>query len=94
MKVFIVTFNGYRDNYGSDIYLLGVYSSREKAEEACKKAVSDMRAINRAHPNDYYPYDPENHEPNIEEIDLDKSKPIGGDEYVFNTDICLGGYCE
>ncbi len=87
-KLFLVTFNGYHfDEYGSEIYLLGIYSSREKAEEAVKKAVADMKAMGDE-------YDGDVNEPNIEEIELDESKHIFKNDWAFKTDVCLGGYAE
>lgn len=88
MKVYIVTFDGYHfDSYGSEIYLLGVYSSREKAEEAVKKAVADMKAMGDE-------YDSDVNKPNIEEVELNESKRIFEYSFEFKTDVCLGGYCE
>ncbi len=91
-KLFLVTFDGHNDEYGSEIYLIGIYSSREKAEEACKKAVAEMEAIHRANSSDEY--DAEAHEPTIDEVELDESKSIHGGKYKFITDVYLGGYAE
>ena len=46
--VYIVTFDGYLWGYGAEIYLLGVYSSRELAEEAVnsfKKRIAERDDI-------------------------------------------------
>ena len=87
MTVYMVTFNGYHEDYGSRIYLLGIYSSREKAEEAVKKAVDDMKAMSDE-------YDSSDNEATINEIDLDESHRIFEAYSTFMTDICLGGYVE
>lgn len=87
-KLFLVTFNGYHfDGYGSEIYLLGVYSSREEAEKACDKAEVDMKAMSDE-------YDTEIHKPTINEVELDNSKLIFENDHEFKTDVCLGGYAE
>ena len=91
-KLFLVTFDGYRKEYGSAVYLIGAYPSREEAEEACKKAIAEMEDIHMANPSDAY--DAEAHKPVIDEIELGKSKTIHGGKYKFETDTYLGGYAE
>ena len=33
MNVYVVTANGWREGYGANIYLMGVFTSRKKAQE-------------------------------------------------------------
>ena len=35
-KAFVVTYDGYSESYGSEIYIYGVYPTRDAAEEALK----------------------------------------------------------
>lgn len=87
-KLFLVTFNGYHfDPYGSKIYLLGIYSSREKAEEACNKAEFYMKAMSDE-------YDGDVNKPTIKEVELDEFKRVFEKSSEFRTDVCLGGYAE
>lgn len=87
-KLFLVTFNGFHfDKYGARIYLLGAYSSREKAEEACDKAEFNMKCMDDE-------YVSEVNKPTIEEVDLDDTKDLYNDFLTFHTDAYLGGYEE
>ena len=46
-KVFIVTYNGYEQACGAEIYLYGVFDSMDKIPEAVKSDISyDIAAIN------------------------------------------------
>lgn len=37
MKVYVITDDGYEENYGSEIYLMGVFSDIEKAKRRVRK---------------------------------------------------------
>ena len=44
-EVYVLTFDGYSDCFGASIYLGGVFSTKEKAEEAAKKLPDDIEFI-------------------------------------------------
>ena len=37
MKLYVVTYDGCDESWGTDIYLYGIYDSKEKAEKASTK---------------------------------------------------------
>jgi hypothetical protein len=45
MKVYIVTFDGYKGGYGSEIWLLGIYSTREAADKAADEVKEKFTSI-------------------------------------------------
>ena len=79
MKVYVVTFDGYTRMHGSQVYLLGVYSSREAAD----MAAADV------------PEDDDESVVTIREVELNDTAEIlyyGGTGY--GTQHYLGGYDE
>ncbi len=85
--LYLVHFDGYLMGYGSENYLLGVYSTREKAEEAVEKFKAEVKEAIGG---------------NIRWIQLDidaiyldftYALRIDPDCYV-STSIFLGGYAE
>jgi len=43
MKLYVLTVDGYTEGYGSNIFLVGVFDSMEKAEEAQKSLDNEIR---------------------------------------------------
>ena len=37
MKLYVVYYDGYLEPWGSEIYILGIYDSKEKAEQAIER---------------------------------------------------------
>ena len=37
MKLYVVYYDGYLESWGSEIYILGIYDSKEKAEQAIER---------------------------------------------------------
>lgn len=81
-KVYLVTFDGYMQGWGSYTYLLGIYDSESKAKEAVatlpdvlRGEFSDRVEIHKVEVN------------NTQEVYMDFI-----DDYF--TDIMLGGYAE
>jgi len=37
MKLYVVTYDGYDGAWGAEIYILGIYDSKEKAKQAIKR---------------------------------------------------------
>ena len=37
MKLYVVYYDGYLESWGSEIYILGIYDSEEKAEQAIER---------------------------------------------------------
>lgn len=85
-KLYVVTFDGYCEDYGAYIYLLGVYDTYLKASEAIEKAVEESE--NMLDPNVF----------KISECEINKSFDIKrmDDEFFPEvvTDINLGGFGE
>ena len=85
--LYIVTFDGSTDGYGSDIYLLGVFDSEEAAEAAVAKldeSVRDTARINEGTLNESF---------DVEKIEEDASEYYDG-PLCFQTSAYLGGYHE
>ncbi len=84
--VYIVSFDGYLRGYGSESYLLGIYSTQELAEEAAnafKKRIAERDDI------DF------NVEPDIRAIVVDHTYELRIDpDWAVETQIYLGGYIE
>lgn len=85
--LYLVRFDGYLNGYGSENYLLGVYSTREKAQEAVEKLnaeVKEARGENFWYIQSY-----------IEEIELDFTYALRTDpDWEVATQVYLGGYIE
>ena len=78
-EVYVLTFDGYSDRYGADIYLGGVFLTEQKAEEAAKKLPDDKEF--------------QIYKVNVDEflgVTIDKQRLCSD---CFN-DFCLGGYIE
>lgn len=52
MKLYVVTYDGCDENWGTDIYLYGIYDSKEKAEKASAKIITYHGEINEIELND------------------------------------------
>ncbi len=88
--LYLVRFDGYLHRYGSENYLLGVYSSRKKAEEAVEKFNADIKEMLG---EDFWyirciqVY--------IEGIILDHTYELRVDpDFEVSTQVYLGGYIE
>lgn len=53
-NVYVVTANGWREGYGANIYLMGVFTSRKKAKEATHK-LPYLTQIDRVPINKVFP---------------------------------------
>lgn len=81
-ELYLVTFDGYCDQYGSEIYLGGIFDSRDKADEYIESQIylANMSPeitvirVNRGYECKY--------------ADLDHY------DHSVSTDIYLGGYVE
>lgn len=84
--VYVVSFDGYLWGYGSESYLLGIYSTQELAEEAVnvfKKHIEEREDIDC------------NIEPDIRAIVVDHTYELRIDpDWGVETQIYLGGYIE
>ena len=81
MDVYVLTIDGWGDGYGSYIFLVGVFDSKEKAENAMKELpeclINEERcSITCTNINDVH----------------NLRKGFGADDYM--NDFCLGGYAE
>ena len=93
-EVYLVTFNGWFDDYGSYIYSLGVFDSEEKATQAIEEAKEKI--------NFKTSYDRDAFDPLITQMDLNEAletretrvKQDGEWIDEIKTDIFLGGYAE
>ena len=81
MKVYLVVFDGWLAGYGSIIYLLGVYDSKNKANEIAA-------SFNKKYEEEFI-------EAYVEEVDLNHTydEEQYGD-WEIRTPICLGSYVE
>lgn len=90
-KRYLVVADGYEfASYGSEMFLLGDFSSREKAEECVK----ENTIKNPDHEPEDTKYDLV---PRIMEIDSDTAFPLVKKEYCddeYRNDYYLGGYIE
>ena len=90
-KRYIVVADGYEfASYGSEMYLLGDFSSREKAEECVK----ENTIKNPDHAPEDASYDLV---PRIIEIDSDTAFPLVKSNYCddeYRNDYYIGGYIE
>lgn len=82
-KVYLVCFNGLADyEYGVEIYLLGVYDTKAKAEEAVKTLPDEIKSA------------PDAEYVKIVECDLNKTLEVGKSFWGYDTSVYLGGYLE
>lgn len=82
-KVYLVRIDGLVDNdYGVDLYLLGVYDTRDKAEEAVKTLPDEIKSA------------PDAEYVKIVECDLNKTLEVEKSFWGYETDVYLGGYME
>lgn len=83
---YMVTFDGYFWGYGTEIYLLGIYSTQELAKEAVdsfKKRIAASEDIDC------------NIEPDIRAIVVDHTYELRIDpDWEVGTAVYLGGYIE
>ena len=88
--VYVVSFDGYLWGYGTEIYLLGVYSSRELAEKAVNVFKQKLRERNDLDDDIKYTL-----EPDITAIELDTTCELSfNSELEVGTVAFLGGYFE
>ena len=84
--VYMVSFDGYLNSYGSESYLLGIYSTQELAEEAVnvfKKRIAEREDIDC------------DIEPDIKAIVVDHTYELRIDpDWEVGTQVYLGGYIE
>lgn len=92
MKRYLVVADGYYfGSYGTEMYLLGDFSSKELAEECVKNNTKkDPKPDKHGKSYDLVP--------RIIEVDSDKTYPLIKDDNgyfdEYTTDVYLGGYCE
>lgn len=81
-KVYLVCFNGHvDDDYGYETFLLGVYDTEEKAEEAVKTLPDKVTSY-----DDNYC---------VVECDLNETLKVSENRWhTFTSDTYLGGYAE
>lgn len=77
-KLYVVTADGYKDDYGCSIYLLGVFKDEESANEAKAKYPELDVMITEAEIGKEYPLKPMDEYTN----------------YLFENNNYLGGYAE
>ena len=84
--LYVVVANGYFfDGWGSELYLLGVFTSEEKAQKCVKDNTKSSRGSSKKLI------------PAIHKIRLDEDYPLKPSkfiDYVYNGSVYLGGYCE
>lgn len=80
MKLYVVTADGWRLGYGSELYLIGVFDNEDRAIEALDKAreVGAYCEIKQVTLNEEHPM----------------KKGEGLWKNSLSNDIYLGGYCE
>ena len=82
-KVYLVRFDGLVANkFGVELYLLGVYDTRDKAEEAVKTLPDEIKSA------------PDAEYVKIVECDLNKTLEVEKSFWSYETDVYLGGYAE
>ena len=79
-KVWIVTFDGYWDGYGSFIYLLGVYDGEGKAFSARERFIKEQ--------------DVAEYQVSINSVEINNTLEVVKGPWAYTTDIYLGGYAE
>ncbi len=88
-NVYLVTFDGNLDPYGTETFLLGIYSTKELAEAAAKKFSEEVKAAKVAE------FDVT---ADINTIILDHTYKTEIDDSLYTPQIYslvyLGGYCE
>ena len=87
MKKYLVTMDGWTAGYGATIYVVGLFDTPEKAEEAIKKCIGNV--ICREYSVDIQPNFTISE---ITEGEIYLPKKDSWDS--FQTDIYLGGYAE
>jgi hypothetical protein len=78
-NVYVVTANGWREGYGANIYLMGVFTSRKKAQEAAHELPYSTQ-INGVPIDKAFP------------LKRDYDNCLEDDNY--SNQYYLGGYCE
>lgn len=85
--LYIVHFDGLLDGYGTENYLLGIYSTREKANEAVEE-FEELLKENSINIEEY-------ESPRIDGVILDHTYKVDIDpKYVVSTQVYLGGFLE
>lgn len=98
-KLYLLTCNGYVEGYGSEIYVIGVFTTEEQAKSAQDEAVSQMKAkLEELNKDDnYYEEEIEYCEDRfrITAIRKNEAYPLEWEEYNgFVNDNFIGGYVE
>ena len=78
-KLYLVVVDGYNGAYGASMYALGVYDTKDKAEDAIKNDQASITCEN------YY---------RIVELDLNETYHMSDDSYESQNDKYLGGFIE
>lgn len=97
--MYLVTMDTW-ESYGSNMYVLGLYSSKEAAEKTI--AEFKEKVVGMKYPDTFENFrviDEDDLGLTITEIEPDKDYPVKAcsGKYIdelFETDICLGGYQE
>lgn len=98
-KLYLLTCSGYIEGYGSEIYVVGVFTTEEQAKSAQDEAVLQMKAkLEELTKHDNY-YDEEieycEDRFRITAIRKNEAYPLEWEEYNgFVNDNFIGGYVE
>lgn len=97
-KLYLLTCSGYIEGYGTEIYVVGVFTTEERAKSAQDEAVSQMKAkFEELNKGDYYNEEIKYCEDRfrITAIRKNEAYPLEWEEYNgFVNDKYLGGYVE
>jgi len=78
-ELYLVTFNGYRDMWGAEIYLGGIFDSRDKADEY----IRSQKDLTKVYPKI-----------TVIPVNRGYECKCSEDGFFISTDIFLGGYVE
>lgn len=96
-KLYILTCDGYTEDYGSEIYVVGVFTTEEQAKNARDKAISQMKdKLKEVHPHsDEEEIEDCEYRFSIMPVVKNKAYPLEWEEYNgFVNDNFIGGYIE
>lgn len=82
-RAYIVTFDGVVKDYGTEIFLGGVYDSEEEAKKGLIRCKSQFRTMKEA-----------NARVSITEVEMNETLPVAYAEGLYFTEEYLGGYIE